>query len=212
MSDAVLTEVRGRVLLITLNRPEAMNAINTDLAQGLLRAVGQLDSDDGLTAGVLTGAGARASAPGWTSRRSPPAARRSGWASSSSRAPTSRSSPPSRGSPSPAGCEMALTCDLLVAASNVKLGIPEAGVGLFAAGGAVLRLPGRVPYAVAMEMALDGRSDHRRAGPVGYGLVARLTEQGKAVDVRHGAGRAHRPQRPAVGAPPARRSSRAPRA
>src|SRR4051812_40401216 len=61
MSDtentAVLTEVRGRVLLITLNRPEAMNAINTDLAQGLLRAVEQLDGDDGLTAGVLTGAG-----------------------------------------------------------------------------------------------------------------------------------------------------------
>src|ERR687897_902369 len=60
MSDAenaVLTETRGRVLLITLNRPEAMNAINTDLAQGLLRAVEQLDGDDGLTAGVLTGAG-----------------------------------------------------------------------------------------------------------------------------------------------------------
>src|SRR5215207_2873301 len=61
MSDAentaVLTETRGRVLLITLNRPEAMNAINTDLAQGLLAAVQQLDSDDGLTTGVLTGAG-----------------------------------------------------------------------------------------------------------------------------------------------------------
>ena len=57
MSDAVLTETRGRVLLITLNRPEAMNAINTDLAQGLLAAVAQLDGDDGLTAGVLTGAG-----------------------------------------------------------------------------------------------------------------------------------------------------------
>src|SRR4029077_3628261 len=55
--NAVLTETRGRVLLITLNRPEAMNAINTDLAQGLLAAVRQLDGDAGLTAGVLTGAG-----------------------------------------------------------------------------------------------------------------------------------------------------------
>ncbi len=57
MADEVLTEPRGRVLLITLNRPEAMNAINTALAEGLLRAMEQLDGDDGLTAGVLTGAG-----------------------------------------------------------------------------------------------------------------------------------------------------------
>ena len=56
-NDAVLTEVRGRVLLITLNRPDQMNAINTDLAQGVLAAVRQLDEDDGLTAGVMTGAG-----------------------------------------------------------------------------------------------------------------------------------------------------------
>ena len=56
-NSAVLTETRGRVLLITLNRPEAMNAINTDLAQGLLAAVEELDSNDGLTAGVLTGNG-----------------------------------------------------------------------------------------------------------------------------------------------------------
>ena len=54
---AVLTEVRGRVLVITLNRPEAMNAINTALAQGLLAAVKQLDDDANLTVGVLTGAG-----------------------------------------------------------------------------------------------------------------------------------------------------------
>src|SRR4029077_4654477 len=80
------------------------------------------------------------------------------------------------------GLEMALACDLLVAANNVKLGIPEAGVGLFAAGGAVLRLPGRVPYAVAMEMALT-------ADPItaeqahAYGLVSRLAEPGSAVDV-----------------------------
>ena len=56
-NTAVLTETRGRILLITLNRPEAMNAINTDLAQGLLAAVEELDSNDGLTAGVLTGNG-----------------------------------------------------------------------------------------------------------------------------------------------------------
>ena len=57
MPDTVLTEARDRVLLITLNRPEAIDAIDTDLAQGLLAAVAHLDGDDGLTAGVLTGAG-----------------------------------------------------------------------------------------------------------------------------------------------------------
>jgi enoyl-CoA hydratase len=57
MADEVLTERRDRVLLITLNRPEARNAINTPLAQALTAAIEDLDSDDGLTAGVLTGAG-----------------------------------------------------------------------------------------------------------------------------------------------------------
>ena len=57
MADEVLTERRGRVLLITLNRPEARNAINHELALGLVRAIEELDADDGLTAAVLTGAG-----------------------------------------------------------------------------------------------------------------------------------------------------------
>jgi enoyl-CoA hydratase len=79
------------------------------------------------------------------------------------------------------GLEIALTCDLLVAANNVKLGIPEVGVGLFAAGGALMRLPRRVPYSVAMEMALT-------ADPISaeqafeYGLVSRLAEPGKAAE------------------------------
>jgi enoyl-CoA hydratase len=80
------------------------------------------------------------------------------------------------------GLELALTCDLLVAARGAKLGIPEAGVGLFAAGGGLFRLPQRVPYGVAMEMALT-------ADPITaeqafeYGLVTRLSDPGQAVDV-----------------------------
>ena len=57
MADEVLSEARGRILLITLNRPDARNAIDSALAQGLLAAVERLDEDDSLTAGVLTGAG-----------------------------------------------------------------------------------------------------------------------------------------------------------
>ena len=80
------------------------------------------------------------------------------------------------------GLEIALTCDLLVAARGVKIGIPEVGVGLFAAGGALMRLPRRLPYGVAMEMALT-------ADPITaeqafeYGMVTRLADKGEAVTV-----------------------------
>lgn len=180
-APAVLTEVRGRVLLITLNRPEAMNAINSDLAQGLLAAIAQLDGDDGLTAGVLTGAG-RGFCSGMDLKAfatSGPPVGLGDFFEQGARKPLIAAI---EGFALAGGLEVALSCDLLVAANNVKLGIPEAGVGLFAAGGAVIRLPGRVPYAVAMEMALT-------ADPISavkaheYGLVSRLAEPGHAVEV-----------------------------
>lgn len=180
-NDTVLTEQRGRVLLITLNRPEAMNAINTDLAQGLLAAIAKLDGDTGLTAGVLTGAG-RGFCAGMDLK-----------AFATTGPPVGLGDFFEQGAKKPliaaiegfalaGGLEMALSCDLLVAANNVKLGIPEAGVGLFAAGGAVIRLPSRVPYAVAMEMALTADPITAEAA-FGYGLVSRLAEPGQAVDV-----------------------------
>ncbi|MGI9624695.1 MAG: crotonase/enoyl-CoA hydratase family protein [Acidimicrobiales bacterium] len=178
--DAVLTEVHGRVLLITLNRPEAMNAINTDLAQGLLAAVERLDSDDALTAAVLTGAG-------------------KGFCSGMDLKAFAAGGPPvgfndfiRDGSKKPmigaiegfalaGGLETALTCDLLVVAEGAKLGIPEANVGLFAAGGALLRLPRRLPHSVAMEMALTADPISAEDG-LRYGLVSRVTEKGKTVE------------------------------
>jgi len=178
-NDAVLTEVRGRVLLITLNRPDQMNAINTDLAQGVLAAVRHLDEDDGLTAGVVTGAGR-------------------GFCSGMDLKAFATTGPPQgldqffrHGSQKPliaaiegfalaGGLEMALSCDLLVAADNVKFGIPEAGVGLFAAGGAVIRLPTRVGYMRAMEMALTADPITAQQA-LDWGLISRMTEKGGAV-------------------------------
>jgi enoyl-CoA hydratase len=184
MSDAantaVLTEPRGRVLLITLNRPEAMNAINTDLAQGLLAAVEELDEDDGLTAGVLTGAG-RGFCAGMDLKAfatSGPPIGMDRFIEDGARKPLIAAI---EGFALAGGLELALGCDLLVAAENVKLGIPEAGVGLFAAGGAVFRLPRWVPYAVAMEMALTADPISAQQAKE-YGLVSRVTEKGKAVD------------------------------
>ena len=179
-NTAVLTETRGRVLLITLNRPEAMNAINTDLAQGLLAAIEELDSNDGLTAGVLTGNGR-------------------GFCSGMDLKAFAAGGPPQgfdqflrTGSQKPliaaiegfaiaGGLEVALTCDLLVAAEDAKIGIREVKVGLFAAGGALLRLPRRVPYSIAMEMALTGQpitADQAK----NHGLVSRVTEKDGTVE------------------------------
>lgn len=180
-NDAVLTEVRGRVLLITLNRPDQMNAVNTDLAQGLVAATRQLDEDDGLTAGVLTGAG-RGFCAGMDLKAFAAGGPPQGFdqfLEHGSRKPLIAAV---EGFALAGGLEVALTCDLIVAAEGVRLGIPEVGVGLFAAGGALLRLPSRLPYAVAMEMALTAdpiTAEEAKA----YGLVARVTERGRAVEV-----------------------------
>jgi enoyl-CoA hydratase len=178
-SPAVLTEARGRVLVITLNRPDPMNAINTALSQGLLAAVRQLDEDPNLTVGVLTGAG-RGFCAGMDLK-----------AFATEGPPIGMDQFIRKGSQKPliaaiegfalaGGLELALSCDLLVAATGVKLGIPEVNVGLFAAGGGLLRLPRVLPYAVAMELALT--SDPITAEQAqAYGLVSRVSAKGEAL-------------------------------
>ncbi len=184
MSDTVLTEQRDRVLLITLNRPEAMNAINCALSHGLMSAVSRLDDDPGLTVGVLTGAGKGFSAgmdlkafakgedigPMMTfvrrGAKKPLIAAVEGFALAG-------------------GLELALACDLIVAAAGARLGIPEVSVGLFAAGGGVLRLPARVGYSKAMEMAITGDPISAEEAAE-LGLVAQLADRGGAVDAALG--------------------------
>jgi enoyl-CoA hydratase len=179
-TEAVLTEVRGRVLIITLNRPEAMNAINTALAQGLLKAVAQLDEDPNLTVGVLTGAG-RGFCAGMDLK-----------AFATEGGPVGMDTFIEKGAQKPliaaiegfalaGGLELALACDLLVAAKGVKIGIPEVGVGLFAAGGGLLRLPRVLPYGVAMELALTADPITAEQGHA-YGLISRLSEKGAALE------------------------------
>ena len=184
MSDtadqAVLTEQRGRLFLITLNRPEAMNSVNSALATGLVEAIERLDSDDGLSVGVLTGAG-RGFSSGMDLKAfltDGPPSRFGDFIVNGSRKPLIAAI---EGFALAGGLEIALTCDLLVAAKGVKLGIPEVGVGLFAAGGALARLPRVVPFGVAMELALTG-DPIRAEQAFEYGLVSRLTEPGEAVD------------------------------
>ena len=181
MADEVLTERRDRVLVITLNRPKAKNAVNTALARGLTNAIEELDGDDGLTAGVLTGADGGFSA-GMDLKafatEGPPVGFDT-FLKNGAKKPLIAAI---EGFALAGGLEIALTCDLLVAANNVRVGIPEVGVGLFAAGGALMRLPRVVPYGVAMEMALTGDPISAQQAHE-YGLIARLSEPGKTVDV-----------------------------
>lgn len=181
MSDeqAVLSERRGRVLLITLNRPEAMNAINRALMNGLVAAIDELDADPGLTAGVLTGNG-RGFCAGMDLKafsRGEDIGPLMHFIRNGARKPLIGAI---EGFALAGGLELALTCDLLVAGRGAKLGIPEVSVGLFAAAGGLLRLPSRVGYGKAMEMAITG-DPIRAEEAFQYGLVARLTEPGEAV-------------------------------
>jgi enoyl-CoA hydratase len=179
--QAVLTEQRGRVLLITLNRPEAKNAINGALSSGLVAAVERLDGDAGLTAGVLTGAGG-AFCAGMDLKafaRGEDIGPMMQFVRNGARKPLIGAI---EGFALAGGLELALSCDLLVAAKGARLGIPEVGVGLFAAGGGLMRLPSRVGYGRAMELAVTGdpiTADEAAS----LGLVARLAEPGQAVDV-----------------------------
>ena len=179
-NNAVLTEKRDRVLLITLNRPDAMNSINGDLSHGLMAAIESLNTDSDLTAGVLTGAGR-----GFCAGMDLKAFARGEDIGPFMKFIKSGAEKPLIGAVEgfalAGGLELALTCDLLVAAEGVKLGIPEVGVGLYDPAGGLLRLPRRVGFSKAMEMAIT-------ADPItaeeayNYGLVARLTEKGGAVE------------------------------
>lgn len=180
---SVLTEQRGRILIITINRPEAKNAINAAVSNGLAAAVDRLDDDPGLSLAIITGAGgsfcagmdlkafargenvlAKGRGLGFTQR--PPAkpiiAAVEGFALAG-------------------GTELALATDLICAASNSAFGIPEVKRGLVAGAGGLLRLPQRIPYQIAMELALTGDSLSAERGHA-LGLVNVLTEPGKALE------------------------------
>ncbi|MEJ7781038.1 MAG: crotonase/enoyl-CoA hydratase family protein [Solirubrobacteraceae bacterium] len=183
--DPVLTQRHDSLLLITLNRPEARNAINTAMAEGVAAALDELDADDALKAGVLTGAGrsfcAGMDLKAFVAGERPWVGDR-GFAGIVQRASRKPLIAAVEGFAVAGGFEIALACDLLVAARNAKFGVPEVRRSLVAAGGALLRMPQRMPYALAMELALTGDQIEAQRGHE-LGIVNRLTEPGEAVDV-----------------------------
>jgi enoyl-CoA hydratase len=180
----VTTEQRGNVLLITLNRPQVRNAVNAALAEGVAKALERLDSEDSLAVGVLTGAGgffcAGMDLGAFVKGESPYYGDR-GFAGIAQRSAEKPLIAAIEGFAVAGGMEIALACDLIVAAKGAKLGIPEVKRSLVAAGGALLRLPRRMPYHVVMELALTGDPFPAERFHE-LGLVNRLAEPGGAVE------------------------------
>ena len=181
---AVLTERRDRVLLVTLNRPDQRNAVNAAVAQGIAAALDELDGDDGLTIGVITGAGkgfcSGMDLKAFVAGESPVVEGR-GFAGITQRAADKPLIAAIEGFAVAGGLEVALCCDLIVAARGARLGIPEVKRSLVAAGGGLLRLPRMLPRNIAMEMALTGDFIlAERAAELG--LVNRLAEPAGALD------------------------------
>jgi enoyl-CoA hydratase/carnithine racemase len=175
-------------LLITIDRPQARNAVNAAVAAGLAAALDELEADTALRAGVLTGAQGTFSA-GMDLKAAlkgePPAIPGRGFGGLTEAERTKPLIAAVEGFALGGGFELALACDLIVAAEDAKLGLPEVKRGLIAAGGGVIRLPKRIPYHLAMEFLLTGEPvSGGRAGELG--LVNRVTAPGETVAVALG--------------------------
>jgi enoyl-CoA hydratase len=138
---AVLTERRDRILLITLNRPAQRNAINAAMATGVAAALDELDAEDGLSIGVITGAGkgfcSGMDLKAFVTGESPTVQGR-GFAGITQRAAAKPLIAAIEGFAVAGGLEVALSCDLIVAARGARLGIPEVKRSLVGAGGGML--------------------------------------------------------------------------
>lgn len=187
MADEVLRERRGNVEILTINRPEARNAINGAVSTGIAAALDELAEDPDAWVVILTGSGDKAFSAGMDLK-----AFAAGEGAAVMGAPGGFGGIARRSFPKPliaavngsalaGGLEIALSCDLIVAADHAVFGIPEASRGLIAGAGGLFRLPRRVPLAVALELALTGEPiDAPRAQALG--LVNRVVPRHELMD------------------------------
>ena len=177
-------EIRDRIAIITLNRPEARNAVSQQLAEDLEAAIDRLEADDALWIGILCGNGpafcAGADLKAIASGEARLTTRRGGFAGLVRRVRTKPLIAAVEGPAVAGGTEIVLSCDLVVASTTARFGLPEVKRSLVANAGGLFRLPRALPTNVAMEMALtgddlDAEAAHR------HGLVNRLVQPGHAL-------------------------------
>ena len=183
MSDEVLVDVDGGVAVITLNRPKARNAVNGAVAQGVASALDELDERKDVSVIIITGAGGTFCAgkdlKGFLTGENPSAGGR-GFGGITEKPPAKPVIAAVEGYALAGGCEIALSCDMIVSSAEAKFGVPEVKRGLVAGASGLLRLPRRIPYHIAMEIALTG--EHYPAARMAeLGLVNRVTAPGEAL-------------------------------
>lgn len=183
MANEVTTDVDGDVLVITINRPEARNALNAAAGNAIAAAVDRLDDDESVRVGVLTGAGGTFCSgmdlKAFLAGESPdvPGRGLAGITQWRSKKPLIAAV---EGYALAGGLELALACDMIVAGRSAQLGVPEVRRALVAAAGGVLVLPQRIPTNVAMELVLTGDPiDATRAYELG--LVNTVADDGGAL-------------------------------
>ena len=191
MSDIVQYETRGRIAVITLNRPEARNAVNGDVANGVEAAIDQLEADPDVWVGIITantvgqekpvfcaGADLKAINSGQAGGLN---TKRGGFAGFVYRERTKPVIVAVDGLATAGGCEIVLAADLVVATTRSSFGLAEVKRNLIAGAGGLFRLPRAIGQAAAMEAILTGEPiPAERAFQLG--LVSRLAEPGAVLD------------------------------
>lgn len=182
MSNDILIDVDNGIMVITINRPNARNAINGVVGKGINTALKQLDEDNNLRVAVITGAGGgfcsgmdlKAFASGDTFDPED-------FAWMTNKPPSKPTIAAIEGFAVAGGLEIAISCDLIVASQTAKIAIPEVKRGLVAAGGALTKLPVQATPRIAMEMALLGEhfSTERM---MQLGMINRCVAPGKALE------------------------------
>ena len=173
----------GRVLVVTINRPEVRNAINTETAVAIAKAMEELDARDDLTAGVITGAGSTfctgMDLKAFLAGERPSVDGR-GFAGITEKSTAKPLIAAVEGHAVAGGFEIVLACDLIVASETAVFGLPEVKRGLLAGGGGLLRLPRRVPHQLAVEWSLTGEY-FTATQASDAGLLNRLVPEGQAL-------------------------------
>jgi enoyl-CoA hydratase len=182
-------EKQGNLAVITINRPEARNAVNTAVAQGIEEAIDRMEADDEVWVGILTGAKtakgyifcAGADLKQMSTDPGGMGTKRGGFGGIVTREHAKPIIAAVDGPALAGGTEIALACDLLVASRTAVFGIPEVKRNLVAAAGGLFRLPRKLPRNIAMELALTGRLDFPAERAYHFGWVNALCEEGEAL-------------------------------
>lgn len=187
MTETVLlTERRDSVLLLTLNRPEAANSVNFELAEALCRRLDMAEEDPGISVVVITAAGTRFFCTGQDLKelaggKGACVIPGRGWAGIAERKFSKPLIAAVNGYALGGGMEIALCCDIIIASENAKFGLPEVKRGIFAAAGGAIRIAHALPKSAALEMLLTGDSIDARSAEK-YGMVNKVTAPEELVD------------------------------